>query len=204
MITSEYLNSEKDLAKRIFIYYTDKLLSLMSVGSDSYINWYKKSCMLYFLLKGLFSFRLVDGVLYIGSEEASEDLLYSYTANIREFVTYDVRELQYINLDVVGNVKDTVIIPTPPILISYTINSAAWKYYIIDVTVDDVTTVTLPFDFAEADPNSLNITVNDGDPVFLVSPSEEGIHIIGSTLYWHTYYNLKAGDKISIRYLKIA
>jgi len=204
MITPEYLNSEKDLAKRIFIYYTDKLLAFLNVGSDSYIEWYKKSCNLYYLLKGLTSFRLTNGVLYLGSEEVTQDLLYQYTANVREYITYEIRELQYINLDVVGNVKDCVIIPTPPILISYTINSAAWKYYIVDVLIDDVTTVALPFDFNEADPNSLNLTVNDGDPVFLVSPSEEGIHIIDSTLYWHTYYNLKAGDKISIRYLKIA
>lgn len=204
MITQEYFNSEKDLAKRVFIYYTDKLLSFLSVGSDAYINWYKKSCNLYFLLKGMFSFRFENNKLYLGSEEVTDDLFYQYTTNLREYITYDLREFQYINLDVVGNVKDCVIIPTPPILISYTINSAAWKYYIVEVQQDDVTTVTLPFDFGEADPNSLNITVNDGDPVFLVSPSEEGIHIIGSTLYWHTYYNLKQGDKISIRYLKIA
>lgn len=204
MITSEYLNSEKDLAKRVYIYYTDKLLSFLNVGSDSYISWYKKSCNLYFLLKGLMSFRLEDDVLYLGSEETNEDLLYQYTANVREFITYDIREYQYINLDVLGNVKDTVIIPTPPILISYTINGASWKYYVVEVTQDDVTTVTLPFDFNEADPNSLNLTVNDGDPVLLSSPAEEGMHIINSTLYWHTYYNLKDGDKISIRYLKIS
>lgn len=204
MITSEHFNSERDLAKRIFIYYTDKLLSYLTVGSDSYISWYKKSCNLYFLLKGLFSFRLDNDVLYMGSQEVDEDLFYQYMSNVREYITYDVRELQYINLDVVGNVNDTAIIPTPPILISYTINSAAWKYYVVDVLVDDVTEVTLPFDFDEADPNSLNLTVNDGDPVFLASPLEEGMHIIDSTLYWHTYYNLKAGDKISIRYLKIS
>jgi hypothetical protein len=204
MITSEYLNSEKDLAKRIFIYHTDKLLAFLNVGSDSYLSWYKKSCNLYYLIKGLMSFRISGNKLYLGSEEVNLDLLYQYTSNIREYVPYDVREFQYINLDVMGNVKDITIIPTPPILISYTINSATWKYYVVDVLMDDAATVTLPFNFAEADPNSLNLTVNDGDPVFLVSPSEEGFHIIGSTLYWHTYYNLKAGDKISIRYLKIA
>ena len=204
MITDDYLNSEKDLAKRIFIYYTDKLLAFQSVGSDSYLQWYIKSCNLYFLLKGLISIRLEDDELYIGSELIDEDALYMYTSNIREYITYDIRELQYIDLDVLGNVKDAAIIPAPPIIISYSITNAEWKYYIVTVPSDDVTEVTLPFDYGEADPNSLLITVNDGDPVYIVTPSEEGVHIIDSTLYWHTFYNLKAGDKISIRYLKIA
>lgn len=204
MITEAYLNSEKDLAKRIYIYYTDKLLTFKSIGSDRYKDWYKKSMVLYFLTKGLLGIRYDDGDLYCGSKQVDEDFVYKFTANIREYINYDIREYQYIDLDVIGNVKDTAIIPAPPIIISYSIDSAGWQYYVVDITVDDVTEVTLPFDYGEADPNSLNLTVNDGDPVYLVSPSEEGFHIIGSTLYWHTYYNLKAGDQISIRYLKIA
>ena len=151
-----------------------------------------------------FSFGLKDFRTNNIFPKIDEDVLYKYTSNIREYITYDIRELQYINLDVLGNVKDVVIIPAPPIIISYTINNAEWKYYIVEVLVDDVTEVTLPFDYGEADPNSMLITVNDGDPVYIVTPSEEGVHIIDSTLYWHTFYNLKAGDKISIRYLKIA
>ena len=204
MITSAYFNSEKDLAKRIYIYYTDKALDFIAVGSDAYTSWYKQSCTLYFLLKGLMSIRLENDKLYLGSEEIDEDLFYQYMTNVREYITYDIRELQYVDLDVLGSVKDATIIPTPPIIISYSITNASWQYYVIDITVDDVTEVTLPFNFSEADPNSLNISVNSGDPVFIVDPGEEGLHIIGSTLYWHNYYNLKAGDKLSIRYLKIA
>lgn len=202
MVTQEYLNSEKDLAKRIFIYYTDKLLAFLSVGSDSYLDWYKKSCTLFYLLKGLFSIRLDNGELYMGSTLVDEDLLYKYTSNIREYVNYEIRELQYINLDTIGSIKDYVVIPAPPIVISYGSGDRAWKYYIVEIDQDSITEVPLPFNFNEADPNSVNITVNDGDPIYITSPSEEGVHIIGSTLYWHTYYDLKVGDKISIRYLK--
>jgi len=174
MITEAYFNSEKDLAKRIYIYYTDVLLSRLTVGSDAYIKWHKESCVLYYLLKGLFSMKLEDDILTLGSKTITEDELYQYMSTIREYINYDIRELQYIDLDVLGNVKDSAIIPSPPIIISYSITNASWKYYVIDITVDDITEVALPFDYGEADPNSLNINVNDGDPIFITSPSEEG------------------------------
>lgn len=204
MVTSEYLYSERDLAKRIYLYYTDKMLSYLSVGSDNYIEWYKKSCSLLFLVKGLLSIRIDDdGVLTMGSVEINENTLYNFSRKIREYINYEIRELQYIELDTIGNVKDVITLPCAPTYITYVSENYGWQYYLIDITQDGVTEVTLPFDFAEADPNSVRITVNDGDPVYIVDPLEEGVHIIGSTLYWHTFYDLKAGDKLSIQYLKI-
>lgn len=205
MITPEYLNSERDLAKRIFLYYTDKMIAYLNVGSDKYKDFYKKSCSLYFMVKGLLSVQLDDdGVLFIGSEEIDENILYNFSRKIREYINYEIRELQYADLDTIGDIKDISIISSPPILITYTSAYYGWQYYTIDITIDDITEVALPFDFDEADKNSVSITVNDGDPVYIVDPLEEGVHIIDSTLYWHTFYNLKAGDRISIRYLKIA
>lgn len=204
MITTEYLNSERDLAKRIFLYYTDKLLAFLNVGSDSYMEWYKKSASLYFITKGLLNIRIdEDSNLFLGNEEINENTLYNYSRKLREYINYEIRELQYISLDTVGNIKDISVISSPPILITYTAAQYGWQHYVIDITTDDVTTVTLPFNVDEADVNSMQIVVNDGDPVYVVDPGEEGVHIIGTTLYWHTYYNLKAGDKLSIQYLKI-
>ena len=73
---------------------------------------------------------------------------------------------------------------------------------VIDIVMDDTTAITVPFNISDIDENSLVITTStDGDPIPMVDPEEEGVHFVGTVMYWHTYYELKAGDKVRIVYL---
>ena len=202
MITQYQLNTEIDLTKRIYLYYWEKMANFLAIGSDKYIAWYKDLCTLYFLAKYILSINIVDGELYIGSQLVDEDYFRVVTSDVREFITYDIRDIIYTELDEQGSVKDTVQPPTPPVIITYKGFTQDWRYVVIDVLYDDLNSFTLPFALSEIDPDATRITTSlDGDPIQFVDPSEEGCHIIGNTLYFHTYYNLKAGDKIFIQYL---
>ena len=63
MVTQAQINADIDLAKRIFIYYHDKMSSYISLGSDKYIQWYKDLCVIYSLTRGLISIKVVDDLL---------------------------------------------------------------------------------------------------------------------------------------------
>lgn len=201
MITQGQLNSEIDLAKRIYIYYWEKMADCISVGSDVYLQWYKDLCVLYFLTKTMLSLRLESDLLYIGDTQVDMEYFQMASLGIREFVTYDVREIVYTELDELGNVKDYVIPAIPPTIVSYQGFNQDYRSTIITIDIDDVNSIGLPFSLSEVDPDSISVTVNDNDPVPLVAPEEEGISIVGSTLSWHTYYNLKAGDRVFIQYV---
>lgn len=203
MVTQSQLNSEIDLAKRIYIYYNDKLASYLSIGSDKYIAWYKDLCLLLFLCRGLLSIRIDDGLMYIGDTEIDENMYHRFTSNIREYINSDISEIVYAELDSYGNIKDTSgTTPTPPTIVTYQGFNQDWRSISITVTVDDTLEFTMPFNIADVDPDSARvITSLDGNPIPVVSPEEEGIHFVGTTLYWHTYYNLKAGDILYVQYL---
>lgn len=202
MITQSFLNTEVDLAKRIFIYYTDKILDILLVGDKDYENWYIDSLQIFALTEAIISVNVIDGKVYIGPEEVGEDFLIGLGSKVREYLTYELRQIVYAELDAEDTLKEAVIPPTPPIIINRPY-ALGWEYFEIIVTTDDVTTVALPFNIAAADTKSLSVTVNDQDPDHLVDPSAEGCHIVGTTLYWHNYYNLKTGDKIAIKFQRI-
>ena len=201
MIIKERLNSEIDLSKRVYLYYFDKMADNLSIGSDKYIPWYKDLCVLYYLCEGLISIKSINNKFYIGDSEVNEDDLALLSSSVREYINYDIRDIVYTELDTLGNVKDYILPITPPTIVTYQGFNQDWRSIIIDVLVDDVATLTLPFDISSVDPDSIRITVGDNDPIHLVLPNQEGAHIIGTTLYWHTYYNLKAGDRVFIQYL---
>jgi len=204
MITQETINSELDLAKRIYIYYLDKLSTYLAIGSGSYVNWYKDLCTLYYLTEQLQNVYISDNVTYIAEVEIDEDDFAMITRSIREYITYDIRDIVYAELDNTGKVKDYLSPSVPPIIVTYQSGSTAIQYISLLIETDGVTELTLPFNIADVNPNSITGTVNDNDPMYIVSPVEEGFHIIGNTLFWHTYYELKIGDILRIEYVLTA
>lgn len=202
MVTQEQLNTEIDLAKRIYLYYFDKYATLLTVGSDKYLSWYKDLCILYFLSKGLKSIRIDDGLMYIGDTKIDENFYGRFCLGIREFITSDISDIVYAELDIYGNIKDISSPSTPPTIVTYQGFNQDWRSASIAVTVDDTLQFSLPFNISNVDEDSVSVfTSLDTTPIPFTAPEDEGIHIIGSTLYWHTYYNLKAGDIIYIQYL---
>lgn len=201
MISQQTLNLELDLAKRIYLYYFDKMADYMSVGSGEYIKWYKDLNVLYFIVSALKTIQIVDDELTIGSEVIDDDDYTLLTSSVREFINYDLREILYAELDTDGSIKDSFVPNDPQTIVTYQQFLQDWRSSIIEVAIDDVTELTLPFDLSSVDEDSIRITVNDNDPIHMVAPEAEGVHIVGSTLYWHTYYNLKAGDNVFIQYL---
>jgi hypothetical protein len=201
MITQEYLNSEIDLAVRIYLYYQEKMEQFIQIGSDDYLVWYKDLCVLFFLTKSLLSIQMVDNLLYSGSAEVTEDDLLKITGSVREYLTYELKSIVYSELDTDGNVTNPTVPGAPVTTITYTTFTQDWRSCIVVVPADDVQILTIPFDSDLTDPDATRVTVNDNDPISLSSPLEEGCHLSGTTLYWHTYYNLKAGDRVFIQYL---
>jgi len=197
MITQSILNSEFDLCKRIYLYYWDKVANFISIGSDEYITWYKDLNCLHFISNAIKSIDLVDGELYIGDTLISEDDFGKMTSSMREYINYELRDTVYTFVDADKDEETT----TPPIVVVYNNQFQDWRAVTITVLYDDVNALTLPFSLSQVDPEATRVTVNDNDPIHLTQPTEEGCHIVGSTLYWHTYYNLKAGDKVFIQYL---
>lgn len=203
MISQALIYREYDLAKKIYLHYLDKMADYISIGSDKYIGWYKDLCQLFYLTQMMESIYIYDNKMYIGKQEIDENYFMNLCYTIREFITNDIREVVYASLDYQGNINDYTNPSTPVNVINYNNFSQDWKSVIVTITTDDIPTVTLPFNIADTDPESIILKVNDSDPVFITSPSEEGYHIIGNTLYWHNYYNLKAGDKLYFQYNEI-
>jgi len=204
MITQETINSELDLAKRIYIYYLDKLATYLAIGSGSYVDWYKDLCTLYYLTEQLQNIYISDDVAYIGGIEIDDDDFAIITGNIREYINYDIRDIVYADLDSSGKVKDYSSPSVPPMLVTYQSTNQNSLSILITIETDDVSELTLPFNVADINTNTITATVNDNDPLYMVSPSAEGFHIVGNTLFWHTYYNLKIGDILRIEYTLIA
>lgn len=202
MITQSQLNVEIDLSKKIYLYYFDKMADNISIGSDKYIDWYKDLCIIYFLTKSLLSINIVDTELYIGKELISNDYFSMMREGIREYINYELRETIYTELDSHGNIKDIEIPDTPNIIIINNGFTQDWRSVVLNVTEDDINQLTLPFNISQVDPESIQITSStDANPIQLVDLDEEGVTIVDSILYWHTYYNLKSGDKVFIQYL---
>ena len=63
-MTQDYLNTEIQLSRKIFMYYTDKMYDQLSIGNSNYKVWYRDGLQLYYLVSfdfksnSLISFRL--------------------------------------------------------------------------------------------------------------------------------------------------
>lgn len=196
IINQVYLDSEIALARKIFLYYTDKVISYSNIGSDKYTKWYIDSLELYFLTKYLENVYVSDDLYYIGAVEITSDDITIIFDKIREYYLSDI--------DINYEFTEAVV----PVLPNYRQPYIAdWKEFTVTITLDNSTTVTLPVNLPNiADMESIQCTVNSiSDPDYNTDSGLDGYHIIGTTLYWHSsnLYNLMAGTKIRIQYLQI-
>lgn len=196
MITQDYLNSEIDLARKIFLYYTDKIISYSNIGSDKYISWYIDSLELYFLVKHLENINISSDLYYIGSTEIDEDSIKLVFSKVREYYKSDI-DVDY----------EFSQIPIPIIPTYKQLYVADWKEFKVTVADDNTTVITLPVNLPNiADMESIQCTINGiSDPDYNIDTNLDGYHIEGTTFYWHTsnFYNLMAGTTIRIQYLQI-
>jgi hypothetical protein len=66
------------------------------------------------------------------------------------------------------------------------------------VSDGQVTISNLNFNIADVDIDSVLLEVQGDDPEYTVSG--QGYHIVGSTLHWHNFYDLKIGMQVKIRW----
>lgn len=199
MILQSYLDSELKLAKQVYLYYTDKIISYTTIGSNKYIKWYIDSLELYVLVK--FLENIVSdssGICYIGAEIVSENSVKLVFEKVREYYKTDINT-NYIFLD-----SPT---PSPTTPVPYIVPFIPdWKEFKVTITEDAVTTVTLPVSISIMDKESIQMTVNGiSDPDYNDDDTLSGYHIIENTLYWHNsnFYNLMTNTIIRIQYLQI-
>jgi len=140
---------------------------------------------------------ILNDKMYIGDTEIDDSYLKTMFSDIREYLNYELIGLDYSLID--PNPSPIPLPPTPPFAERYD-----WRTAIVTVPTDDVTMVVLPFRLINTDPDSIMITVNDNNPVHMVTADQEGCHIVDNVLYWHEYYNLKQGDRILFQYLDIS
>lgn len=68
-----------------------------------------------------------------------------------------------------------------------------------DIVADGQTTITgLNFDISTIDIDTVLLTVQGDDSFYTISG--EGYHIVGTTLYWHSFYDLKVGMNVVIKW----
>ena len=194
-MTQDYLDSEILLAKKIFMYYTDKVYDYLAIGSDKYQIWYNDSLQLYFLLNLLESVLLYNGIPYIGSYEVSLSTMRNVFDKVREYYRTEVEAIgEY------GNIEDYVTTGTTvPYTTPY---QAKWKKVNYDITVDGTLTFNLPFTYANIDPKSLRVSI-EGYSSEEGLEAEEAYRIVGNTFYWNHYFNLNSGMRVTFHYLQI-
>lgn len=190
MITQSYLTEEIELAQRIFIYYSDRMIEYASVNSLKYLEWYIDSMQLNILLETLESIELDDDDNYLGYTTVSDDFILNVFYKVREYYLIDI-DGEYIFED------DDIVIPTGN---TYTPYPSNWQYVNIEITTDQTTSFTLPFDMDNVDENSLVVNVDDSNPI--PTSSGEGYYIEDNVFYWTYYFDLNADNIVHIKYLK--
>ena len=194
MITQSYLDTELALAKKIFMYYTDKTYDYLVVGSDRYLKWYLDSCQLYYLLSFLEAIIIdTEGIPYIGYFEVPLTTISKVFDKVREYYTTDCDAAGEYGTPISG-------IITPPNFAEPFV--ADWKELIYPITTNNTTTIVLPFTYTNIDPDTLMVIV-EGYGAIKQTEVGEGFHIVGNTLYWHHYFNLDAGANVHFRYKQI-
>ena len=83
------------------------------------------------------------------------------------------------------------------------IDNTKWKQQNLTplITADGQTEITgLEFNLGDntVDVDSIRLEVQGDDTVY--STTGEGYHIIGTTLYWHHFYDLKVGMQVAIKW----
>ena len=92
---------------------------------------------------------------------------------------------------------------TPTTIINNTtvIDNTTWHSQNLTpkITVDGQTTITgINFNIANVDVDTVLLEVQGDDPKY--TTEGEGFHMVGNTLYWHHFYDLKVGMQVKIRW----
>lgn len=185
--------------------YTDSVLT----GQLSLIHKYAKDILTLNALE-----KALSKAVYYSFTETEIELLIS---NIREYVhalelnsIVDYFTIKYPNMPCptniqfpfaepnTDNVQDTTDNTTDDFLKSVE-TSTEWRSQILSITSNGQTTITgLNFSIGNVDVDSVLLEVQGDDPDY--TTTGDGYHIIGSTLYWHNFYDLRVGMVVKIRW----
>lgn len=191
-MTQDYLNTEIQLSRKIFMYYTDKMYDQLSIGNSNYKVWYRDGLQLYYLVSFLEDVILDSGVPYLGAYELTENALNVVFDKVREYYLVEIDEDgEYLDMDSYTAVKPTYL---PPY-------QSKWNESTYSVAINDLTNFVLPFTYSNIDPKSLIVTIEGYGPI-RGTEIEEAYSISDGRLYWHHYFNLKAGMKVHFQYLQ--
>jgi hypothetical protein len=71
------------------------------------------------------------------------------------------------------------------------------------ILLDGQTTITpLDFNVANVDIDTLRLEVQGDDSHYNTDISKDGYHIVSNTLHWHSFYDLKVGMQVTIKWRK--
>jgi len=194
----DYLNNEIELASKIFMFYSDRMLDYLKVSSYKYKQWYLDSLQLSYLLALLKSIWFNGTTPYIGYKEIAEQVILNTFYKVREYYISDI-DSEYVETVI----TDIVIPKSTPVYIPFI---GLWKELYITITENATQSITLPFTYINADPASVIISiVGSQDPIGISPDNEPGYRIENNTFYWNTgnYYDLNIGDTIYIKYYQI-
>jgi hypothetical protein len=197
MITQAYLNREIALARKIYLFYVDKMLSYMFVNSNKYDQWYRDALQIGFLLGVIEAFELTDGVVRLGFDDKTDNTALLAFYKIREYY------LDEIDSDYITPSLSNITTPGGP---TYQPFNVDWKEVIITVSANGTTVIPLPFTVANVDFETIIVSIEGGmNPIGIITDpeTEEGFYIENNTLYWNGYYDLNLGDKIHIKYKQL-
>ena len=196
MVTDTYLNLEKDLGARVFLYYSDKAIEYAIINSDKFYKWYIDSMELDLLSSAMSAIYIVDDELFIGDTEIDLNFFRLLGSKIREYYKATIDNI-YPEGSIIDPTDDDPEIPiTPPTVVPYL---AAWRKTSVTITQDATTTVILPFNVDNIDINSLSIWTSD------TSPGEDlagAYTIVDGSIIWDYYFDLNTGDIIYMNYLQ--
>jgi hypothetical protein len=165
----------------------DKLIQYMIVsafnGSDKFNKYYKDVSALFSIRKALeFQSSFTDTFT---NRELSNLFL-----KINEYYpVLDLADPTFIN-DVYSTSTTTTVVVT---------NN--WNEYQIPITSNGITTLpNMPVDVSTIDKDTLFLFVNGDSVPYNDSISADGYNMVGTTLYWHYFYDLKTTDIVILKW----
>lgn len=165
----------------------DKLALYLAVtgfnGVDAYNTYYKDISVVYSLIRALERAQVyLDNLTFFELETA--------VSKINEY--YFVKELADPTF-----VRSAVEEATSPAVSP----TGDWESYTITVSSNGESVFTgLPFNVGNIDIDTLFLTVNGDTIPYNINSNQDGYHIVGTTLNWHYFYELRVGDIIIIKW----
>ena len=83
MITQEYIDDELTLAKKLFLYYTEKMVDYLRINNQNYSKWYRDSLQLYFLVKFIENIKIVGDVGNVKTTSGDVEISGNVTGSIQ-------------------------------------------------------------------------------------------------------------------------